>query len=68
MACPSAAKKSGSSHLSWVVAFHANQTAFVPELLKAVTFFGLMSYPGEIAHLNSAKREISNDVWLVKLC
>ena len=35
---PSAAKKSGSSHLFGVVAAQANQTAFVLELLKTVTF------------------------------
>ena len=30
-------------------------------------FFSLSSYPGEIAHLDSANRELSNDVRLVEL-
>ena len=38
MACPFAAKKSGSSHLLGVVPSPAAQTAFVPELSKAITF------------------------------
>ena len=37
-------------------------TAFVPELSKAITFFCLRSYPGEISHSNSPKGELSNDI------
>ena len=67
MAHRSAAKKSGSSHLFGVVVAQADQTAFVLELSKAV-FFCFTSYPGEIAYLNSANRELSNDVRLVEVC
>ena len=41
--------------LSW-----AAQTAFAPELSKAILFF-LTFYPSEISHSNLAKRELSND-------
>ena len=41
MACPSVARKSGSSHLLGVGPGKAAQTAFVPELSKAVTVFVL---------------------------
>ena len=37
------------------------QTAFAPELSKAITFC-LRSYPGEISHSNSPDRELSNDL------
>ena len=40
-ACRIAAKKSCSSHLFGVVPSRAAQTAFVPELSKAITFFVL---------------------------
>ena len=41
MACQIAAKKSGSSHLFWVVPSRVAQPAFVPELSKTITFFVL---------------------------
>ena len=66
MARPSAAQKSGSSHLFGVVAAQADQTAFVPELSKAIPVL-LTSYPGEISHSNSANQELSNDIWLVEV-
>ena len=53
-----------SAHTFWVVPIRAAQTAFVPELWKAL--FCLRSYPREISHSNSAKRELSNDVWLLE--
>ena len=55
------ARKSGNSHLFGVGPGEAAQTAFVPDLSKALTFC-LASYPGEISHSNSANRELSNDV------
>ena len=61
MTCPSAAKKSRGSHLFWVGLGEDDKTALVQELSKAITFC-LRSYPGEISHSNSAKRELSNDV------
>ena len=61
MTCPSAAKKSCGSHLFWVGPGQADKMAAVQELSKAVTFC-LRSYPGEISHSNSAKRELSNNV------
>ena len=61
MTCPSAAKKICGSHLFGVGPGEADKTALVQELSSAVTFF-LRSYPGEISHSNSAKRELSNDV------
>ena len=61
MACPSAARKSGSSHLLGVGPDKVDQTALVQKLLKALTFC-LRSYPGEISHSNSANRELSNNV------
>ena len=64
MTCPSAAKKSCGSHLFWVGPGEADKTALVQELSKDITFFCLRSYPGEISHSNSAKRELSNDVSL----
>ena len=45
-----------------VVPSLADQTAFVPELSKAITFFCLRSYPGEISHSNSPNRGLSNDL------
>ena len=52
-ACPSAAKKSCGSHLFWVGPGEADETTFVQELLKAVTFlpyvlswWNFMSEPG----------------------
>ena len=45
-----------------MVPSRAGETAFVPELSKAITIFCLTSYPGEIAHSNLANRELSNDV------
>ena len=44
----------------------ADKTALVQELSKAITFF-FLSYPGEISHSNSAKRELSNDVSLLEV-
>ena len=41
MACPSAARKSGSSHLFGVGPGEADKTALVQELSKAITFFVL---------------------------
>ena len=67
MACPSMARKSGSSHLFGVGRGEAAQTAFIPELSKALTFFCLTSYPGEMSHSNSVNRELSNDVWTVEV-
>ena len=52
---------------SGVVAAQAVQTAFVPELSIAVTFFCLASYPGEISQSYAANRELSNDVWVVEV-
>ena len=66
MACPIAAKKSGSSHLLGVVPSQAAQTAFMLELSKAITFC-LTSYPGEISHSNSANRELSNGISVMEL-
>ena len=66
MPCEILAKKSGSSHLFGVVQSWAAQTAFVPELSKAITFY-LTSYPGEILHSNSANRELSNFVLFMDL-
>ena len=66
MACLIPAKKSCSSHLFGMVLSRAAQTAFVPELSKAITFC-LTSYPGEIGHSNSPNQELSNDVLLGKL-
>ena len=59
-------EESCSSHLFGVVPSRAAQTGFVPELSKAITFC-LRSYPGEISHSNSAKRELSNDVSLLEV-
>ena len=67
MTCPSAAKKSCGSHHFWVGTGKADKTALVQELSKAITFFCLRSYPGEISHSNSAKRELSNDVSLLEV-
>ena len=61
MACRIPAKKSCSSHLFGVVPSRAAQTAFVPELLKAINFLSYV-LSGEIAHSNSANRELSNDL------
>ena len=36
-------------------------------IIESGNFFCLTSYPGEIAHSNSANRELSNDVQLVEL-
>ena len=66
MACPSAARKSGSSHLFGVGPGEDDKTALVQELSKAITFC-LRSYPCEIAHSNSANRELSNDVLLLEM-
>ena len=44
----------------------ADKTALVQELSKAITFF-LRSWPGEISHLISAMRELSNDVLLLEV-
>ena len=41
MACPIPAKKTGTSHLFGVVPSPYAQTAFAPELSKAITFFVL---------------------------
>ena len=67
MTCPSAAKKSCSSHLLGVGQGVADKTALVQELSKAITFFCLRSYPGEISHSNLANRELSNDVSLLEV-
>ena len=67
MACSSAARKSGSSHLFGVGPGEADKTALVQELSKAITFFCLRSYPGEISHSNSPNRELSNDVLLLEV-
>ena len=61
MTCPSAAKKSCGSHLFGVGPGEADKTALVQELSKA-KLFCLTSYPGEISHLNSPNRELSNDL------
>ena len=66
MACPSAARKSGSSHIFGVGPGEADDTAFMPELSKAITFY-LRSNPGEISHSNYSKRELSNDVSLLEV-
>ena len=66
MTCPSAAKKTCSSHLFGVGPGEADKTTLVQELSKAITFC-LRSYPGEISHSNSAKRELSNDVSLLEV-
>ena len=55
-------RPSCSSHLFGVVSSRAAQTAFAPELSKAITFC-LRSYPGEISHSNLPNRELSNDLW-----
>ena len=55
------AKKSCNSHLFGVVPSWYAETAFVPELSKAITFC-LRSYPGEISHSNSPNRQLSNDI------
>ena len=67
MTCASAAKKSCGSHLFGVGPGEADKTALVQELLKAITFFCFSSYPGEISHSNSAKRELFNDVSLLEV-
>ena len=67
MTCPSAAKKSCCSHLFGVGPGEDDKTALVQELSKAITFFCLRSYPGEVSHLNSAKRELSNNVSLLEV-
>ena len=41
-ACPSAAKKSCGSHLFWVGPGEADETAFVLELSKAITFLSFV--------------------------
>ena len=66
MACPSAARKSGSSHHFGVGPGQADKTALVSELSKAITFC-LRSYPGEISHSNSASQELSNDISLLEV-
>ena len=66
MTCPSAAKKNCGSHLFGVCPGQADKTALVQELSKAITFC-LRSYPDEISHSNSAKRELSNDVSLLEV-
>ena len=60
MTRPSAAKKSCSSHLFGVGPGEADKTALVQE-------FCFRSYPGEMSHSNSAKRELSNDVLLLEV-
>ena len=60
-ACRFLAKKSCSSHLFGVVPSPYAQTAFAPELSKAITFFCLRFYPGEISYSNSPNWELSND-------
>ena len=57
-------EENGSSHLFGVVPSRAAQTAFVPELSKAITFF-LRSYPGEISKSNLPNRELFNEVSVV---
>ena len=54
-------EESCSSHLFGVVPSQAAQTAFLPELLKDITFC-LTSYPGEISYSNSANRELFYDI------
>ena len=66
MTCPSVAEKSCGSHLFGVGPDEADKIALVQELSKAITFC-LRSYPGEISHSNSAKRELSNDVSLLEV-
>ena len=34
-------------------------------IIESRNFFCFTSYPGEISHLNSANRELSNDIWPV---
>ena len=67
MACPSAARKSGSSHHFGVGPGEADKTTLVQELSKAITFLCLRSYPGEISHTNLAKQALSNDVSLLEV-
>ena len=50
-----------------MVAGHAVETAIWLELSKALTFFCLRSYLGEIAKSISADQELSNGVRLVEL-
>ena len=66
MTCPSAANKSGGSHLFGVGPGEADKTTLVQELSKAISFC-LRFYPGEISCLNPAKRELSNDVSLLEV-
>ena len=66
MTCPSAVKKSCSSHLFGVGPGEADKTALVQELSKAINFC-LRCYPGEISHWNSAKRGLSYDVLLLEV-
>ena len=63
MACPIAAKISGSSHLLWVVAGHCLRAG----IIEINIVFCLTSYPGEISHSNSANRELSNGLSVVEL-
>ena len=65
MACPSPARKSGSSNLFGVGPGETDKTALVQELSKAITFY--WSYPGKIAHSNSTNRELSNDMSLLEV-
>ena len=66
MACPSAARKSGSSHLFGVGPGQADKTTLVQELSEAITFC-LRSYPGKFSHSNSANPELSDDVSLLEV-
>ena len=50
-----------------VVPSRAAQTDFVPELSKAITYFSLRSYPGEISHSNSPNRQLSNGARVIEL-
>ena len=67
MTCPSAAKKSCGSHLFGVGPGEADKDRLSAGIIESHNFFCLRSYPGEISHLNSAKRELSNDVSLLEV-
>ena len=67
MTCPSEAKKSCGSHLFGVCPGEADKTALGAGIIESRNFYCLRSYPGEISHSNSAKRELSNDVSLFEV-
>ena len=65
-ASPGPTPKRCEPQLFWVGPGEVDETTFVQELSKAVTFC-LASYPGEISYSNSAMRELSNDVLLLEV-